>query len=122
MNHQNTMHLNISIVQVCNSERPPSLSGGSRRTCFTCLSPKCNDCFKPNTMLHSVMFCTAVSHIVIHCSTMLQNVTHWCLSPKCNGCFKPNFQFTDKNAQKSQSLNGKGIWETLAGDKYNILS
>ena len=41
--------LNISIVGVGNSECPPSLSGGSTRTCFTCRSPKCNDGFKPNS-------------------------------------------------------------------------
>ena len=44
-----TKHLSISIVRVSNSECPPSLSGGSTRTCFTCRSPPmCNDGFKHN--------------------------------------------------------------------------
>ena len=73
MKHQNTMHLNISIVQVCNSERPPSLSGGSRRTCFTCPSPKCNDCFKPN--IYNVTQCYVLHSSVTHSHTLFHNVT-----------------------------------------------
>ena len=109
-------YFNISIVGVGNSECPPSLSGGSTRTCFTCRSPKCNDGFKPNSQFTENEL-TKLGQlnrwIAGNChgnagSAYQMSVPHQSVRAASNPI--PNSMMTKTNRKSIQPRNGKSSW------------